>query len=554
MSLGWVFGTTAPAPPAPRVDSKMEDFDENVVDISSFVDDESDGSFVDIGLPEEVAELEQQLKALQESYRKAREDVASREHIIVDLKKKVSSNTTDMERQRIGIEQRAISAERELKKEKSRVRDLQAELEKEKEALHDQLAAVQKRLDERSLSVSQQALHTQQLEKKLATMEFKHEADGITITTLQERNSELENDHDRLQQRSVQLRAQLDASEKRLQRVSAQLGEAAEEQKVGREAETTRLKQELLTKAEQADTLQTRLTESTRKLKNVERDMKCVQTTLGTTERRLRESEDEIQAVRARERAAAEQCKNDLDELRKVDALERQCTSAERTIADLRATNESIEATMVQLQGNNDEVSTLKHEVQLLSAEKTRNTELIESLQAELQIARQTPEGKEIARLKELVGKRDAEIIAIKQQVADMFNGPASARAPPQPAAAAAAAADDAAAQAPKPAEMQKVLEEKYPNRVPVKCRKAPDCAYPELSKAKYAVPNDMTMQRFVSFMRSKLGLDAAQAVVLIVETPTGERVQPDSSTTLRGLREQFVHSDGCLRVIYSEE
>lgn len=61
-------------------------------------------------------------------------------------------------------------------------------------------------------------------------------------------------------------------------------------------------------------------------------------------------------------------------------------------------------------------------------------------------------------------------------------------------------------------------IKEKYPDRIPVICEKAPKSGLPSIgNKKKFLVPADVTIASFIYVVRKRMTLDADQALFMFV-------------------------------------
>eukprot|EP00928_Gymnodinium_smaydae_P023156 TRINITY_DN19220_c0_g1_i1.p1 TRINITY_DN19220_c0_g1~~TRINITY_DN19220_c0_g1_i1.p1 ORF type:complete len:305 (+),score=48.25 TRINITY_DN19220_c0_g1_i1:147-1061(+) len=98
-------------------------------------------------------------------------------------------------------------------------------------------------------------------------------------------------------------------------------------------------------------------------------------------------------------------------------------------------------------------------------------------------------------------------------------------------------------------------MRERYPDRVPVICERAPYADLPEISRKKFIVPGTMLCGEFKYIVHKNIvqatkdGLAADQTVYLFVNG-----ISPKTGTPMSELYEQFRDADGFLYVSYGAE
>jgi GABA(A) receptor-associated protein len=94
-------------------------------------------------------------------------------------------------------------------------------------------------------------------------------------------------------------------------------------------------------------------------------------------------------------------------------------------------------------------------------------------------------------------------------------------------------------------------IREKYPDRIPVICEKAPNSKLKEVDKTKYLVPYDLTAANFSFIIRKRLELSKEAALFLLVSgkhSITGD-------TSMSEIYEKHKDSDdGFLYIAYTSE
>ena len=92
-------------------------------------------------------------------------------------------------------------------------------------------------------------------------------------------------------------------------------------------------------------------------------------------------------------------------------------------------------------------------------------------------------------------------------------------------------------------------IMEKYPDKLPIICEKN-SSKEPNISKTKYLVAVDLKVAQFIFVIRSKMNIDATQAIYLFVN---GDTLVP-SSTYIATIYELYKDDDGFLYLNYAFE
>ncbi len=91
----------------------------------------------------------------------------------------------------------------------------------------------------------------------------------------------------------------------------------------------------------------------------------------------------------------------------------------------------------------------------------------------------------------------------------------------------------------------------KYPDRVPVICRRSKSCKdLDELKKEKYLVPKEKTIGEFLHILRQKIKIHSDKAFFVMVEG----RVLPGTSETFGNIYNDHKNDDGFLYIEYHGE
>ena len=92
--------------------------------------------------------------------------------------------------------------------------------------------------------------------------------------------------------------------------------------------------------------------------------------------------------------------------------------------------------------------------------------------------------------------------------------------------------------------EANRILNE-HPNRKPVICETVPNSNIPPLTKTKYLVPNDMTVNQFQFLIRRTLDLNEISALYLITKnniTLIGDRTMMEIYNIYRDKEDNFLY------------
>ena len=94
-------------------------------------------------------------------------------------------------------------------------------------------------------------------------------------------------------------------------------------------------------------------------------------------------------------------------------------------------------------------------------------------------------------------------------------------------------------------------LKAKYPNKVMVVVEKYPKERYlPIIDKTKFLVPEDLTANRLMMIIRSRMDLTNTQAVYLM----TANKTMINMTKTLHEIHEQFKDEDGFVYITYASQ
>ncbi|KAK9963294.1 hypothetical protein ABG768_006492 [Culter alburnus] len=94
-------------------------------------------------------------------------------------------------------------------------------------------------------------------------------------------------------------------------------------------------------------------------------------------------------------------------------------------------------------------------------------------------------------------------------------------------------------------------IRSKFPNKLPVIVeRYLREKKLPLLDKTKFLVPNELTLGQFLSLLRSKIALEASQALYLLISG----RNMSCLSTSMGEVYSQFRDPDGFLYITYASQ
>ena len=99
--------------------------------------------------------------------------------------------------------------------------------------------------------------------------------------------------------------------------------------------------------------------------------------------------------------------------------------------------------------------------------------------------------------------------------------------------------------------ESRRILTQ-YPHRIPIICEKArihKNNTLPNIDKHKYLVPSDLTIGQFIYVIRTRMSINADEAIFLFVSN----NILP-SSTTVGYIYDMYKDTDGFLYIKYAKE
>eukprot|EP00118_Oscarella_pearsei_P007242 m.34788 g.34788 ORF g.34788 m.34788 type:complete len:130 (+) comp32021_c0_seq3:102-491(+) len=94
-------------------------------------------------------------------------------------------------------------------------------------------------------------------------------------------------------------------------------------------------------------------------------------------------------------------------------------------------------------------------------------------------------------------------------------------------------------------------IRRKFPHKIPVIVERCSNEKYlPLLQKAKFLVPDDMTISQFISILRKRLVLRPSQAFYLLFN----QKTIASASTALSEVYDQNKDEDGFLYMVYASQ
>ena len=92
-------------------------------------------------------------------------------------------------------------------------------------------------------------------------------------------------------------------------------------------------------------------------------------------------------------------------------------------------------------------------------------------------------------------------------------------------------------------------IKEKYPDRIPVIVEKNEKSNIPDIDRAKYLVPTDLTVGQFVYVIRKRIHLEHEKALFIFINN-----ILPPTAALMTQMFEQHMDEDGFLHIVYSGE
>merc|ERR1712151_1108583 len=104
-------------------------------------------------------------------------------------------------------------------------------------------------------------------------------------------------------------------------------------------------------------------------------------------------------------------------------------------------------------------------------------------------------------------------------------------------------------------AEAKRILD-KYPDRVPVICERAPRSSLPEIDKKKFLVPGTMLVGEFKYVIHKHIQQQSGAGIIAADETIYihVHGTSPKTGALLSEVHEQYKNADGFLYLTYSAE
>lgn len=92
-------------------------------------------------------------------------------------------------------------------------------------------------------------------------------------------------------------------------------------------------------------------------------------------------------------------------------------------------------------------------------------------------------------------------------------------------------------------------IRSKYPDRIPVICERGNEKNIPELDKAKYLVPADLTLGQFVYIIRKRIKISPEKAIFTFING----KLEP-TSKLISTIYDENKDKDGFLYISYTGE
>lgn len=93
-------------------------------------------------------------------------------------------------------------------------------------------------------------------------------------------------------------------------------------------------------------------------------------------------------------------------------------------------------------------------------------------------------------------------------------------------------------------------LRTKYPNKVPIICRKYDGSKLNDIDRNNFLMPNDFTIRQFILYIRKRIKLKPEQALYLL----TSKNKCPNVNQNLEEIYNRDQEQDGFLYIYYKEE
>jgi len=97
--------------------------------------------------------------------------------------------------------------------------------------------------------------------------------------------------------------------------------------------------------------------------------------------------------------------------------------------------------------------------------------------------------------------------------------------------------------------ESARILD-KFPDKIPIIVEKGKSDKLPVIDKAKYLVPQDITVGQFLNIIRKRIQLSESEALFIFIENNT----LPSNSMTIVNIYENHKNEDGFLYITYCGE
>ena len=97
------------------------------------------------------------------------------------------------------------------------------------------------------------------------------------------------------------------------------------------------------------------------------------------------------------------------------------------------------------------------------------------------------------------------------------------------------------------------LLIEKNKGNIPVICDKDPNCKLKSLTKTKYLIKREYTIDKFISLLRKKLEIESYDALFLLVNSKNNKAALV-GTMSFGDVYDKYKDDDGFLYLIYANE
>eukprot|EP01006_Ploeotia_vitrea_P014661 TRINITY_DN3991_c0_g1_i1.p1 TRINITY_DN3991_c0_g1~~TRINITY_DN3991_c0_g1_i1.p1 ORF type:complete len:636 (-),score=127.63 TRINITY_DN3991_c0_g1_i1:491-2353(-) len=502
-----------------------------------------------------VERLEQQIKQKEKAIQQQDGRIAALEQEIAESAKKretLQTQSQSLVAKLNAIQQQATDSKAEIAKKESQLQTLQQHMQAQEAQVKEQEAgrvAAESKVEQLALEIKGLQRANSDTQQQLKAAQAKHESDvasvqqlyadksGETSKTHQAEIVRLRSELDQMKARAntkerqcEDLKAQLNALHAKIQQVETSKGVAEQKlkdltlQNSMLTKETVQLKEAVKNQNEKIAQMRQQLTDAAAKWDTQRADF---ENTVGKYKKQIFELEKEQARLQSELKGETEKRK-----------------TAETTAKRLQ--EELVGAK--QVKGVNSE---LNEEKDLLQQSLKMKEEEVESLRAEVGIFKSMMADdeaqKEIRRLRDQLEARNKKILQMEKQVDEI-----TSKMPMAQSQLAAEIGEPSSASTSSDTKTKKTSSgmEKFPNRVAVRCTKASDCPYAILDRTKYAVPSEMTVDKFRNFLKGKLNLGQSASLTVTIDGAEGRTV---GSTKMGEVNDICCKDDGCIHMQYNQ-